>query len=272
MSDLPPRALTTATRPCARPCGAPVALAVTGNATQPRNPSGFPDFACPHGFRGHAPTVAFRWNEKSRNEGCTWGFTWLTTPLPRVSPARATPPSGRCSTRRCAKGRAGHPRRDPRRRRAVVRHGGRRRHGHVPPRGHGDRFRIGSITKTFTATVLLRLVAEGRLTLEDTVERWLPGMVTGNGHDGSAVTVRRLLDHTSGIHSHTNDQPALSRQASYTPGELVAIALSHPADFPAGTGWAYSNTNYVLAGLIVERVTGRGWPRRSPTASSARWA
>lgn len=126
------------------------------------------------------------------------------------------------------------------------------------PRGHGDRFRIGSITKTFTATVLLRLVAEGRLTLEDTVERWLPGMVTGNGHDGSAVTVRRLLDHTSGIHSHTNDQPALSRQASYTPGELVAIALSHPADFPAGTGWAYSNTNYVLAGLIVERVTGRG--------------
>ncbi|MEU8779578.1 serine hydrolase domain-containing protein [Streptomyces sp. NPDC048606] len=125
------------------------------------------------------------------------------------------------------------------------------------PRGHEDRFRIGSITKTFTATVILQLVGEGRLALEDTVERWLPGVVTGNGHDGGAITVRQLLNHTSGVFSHTGDQPALSRRESYTPHELVEIAMSHPADFPAGTGWAYSNTNYVLAGMIVERVTGR---------------
>lgn len=124
-------------------------------------------------------------------------------------------------------------------------------------RRHEDRFRIGSITKTFTATVVLQLVAEGQLALADTVEQWLPGAVTGNGHDGNTITVRQLLNHTSGVFSHTHDQPALSRQESYTPEELVEIAMSHPADFPAGTGWAYSNTNYILAGLIVERVTGR---------------
>ncbi|MEJ8672775.1 serine hydrolase domain-containing protein [Streptomyces sp. MS1.AVA.1] len=124
-------------------------------------------------------------------------------------------------------------------------------------RGHEDRFRIGSITKTFTATVILQLVTEGQLTLDDTVERWLPGVVTGNGHDGDTITVRQLLNHTSGVFSHTSDQPALSRQESYTPEELVEIAMSHPADFPAGTGWAYSNTNYILAGMIVEHVTGR---------------
>ncbi|MFD3423026.1 serine hydrolase domain-containing protein [Streptomyces decoyicus] len=124
-------------------------------------------------------------------------------------------------------------------------------------RGHEDRFRIGSITKTFTATVILQLVTEGQLALEDTVERWLPGVLTGNGHDGNTITVRQLLNHTSGVFSHTSDQSALSKQESYTPEELVEIAMSHPADFPAGTGWAYSNTNYILAGMIVERVTGR---------------
>ncbi|MFF6984731.1 serine hydrolase domain-containing protein [Streptomyces sp. NPDC008343] len=115
-------------------------------------------------------------------------------------------------------------------------------------RGHEDRFRIGSITKTFTATVILQLVAEGQLALEDPVERWLPGVVTGNGHDGNTITVRQLLSHTSGVFSHTHDQPALSRQGTYTPEELVEIAMSHPADLPAATGWAYSNTNYVVAG------------------------
>ncbi|MEV7193741.1 serine hydrolase domain-containing protein [Streptomyces sp. NPDC093510] len=133
-------------------------------------------------------------------------------------------------------------------------------------RGHEDRFRIGSITKTFTATVVLQLVAEDRLSLTDTVEQWLPGVVTGSvpggaadgkRHDGATITVRQLLDHTSGIFSYTHDQPALSSQESYTPAELVAIAMSYPADFPAGTGWAYSNTNYILAGMIVERITGR---------------
>ena len=69
-----------------------------------------------------------------------------------------------------------------------------------------DRFRIGSITKTFVATVVLQLEAEGRLSLDDTVEQWLPGVVEGNGHDGGAITVRQLLNHTSGIFNYTADE------------------------------------------------------------------
>jgi D-alanyl-D-alanine carboxypeptidase len=69
----------------------------------------------------------------------------------------------------------------------------------------GDRFRIASTTKTFVATVVLQLVGEGRLSLDDTVEHWLPGVVSGNGNDGSAITVRQLLQHTSGLFDYTAD-------------------------------------------------------------------
>ncbi|MEV0645993.1 serine hydrolase domain-containing protein [Phytomonospora sp. NPDC050363] len=125
------------------------------------------------------------------------------------------------------------------------------------PRGHADRFRIGSITKTFVAVVVLQLAAEHRLSLDDTVETWLPGLVTGGGHDGWRVTVRRLLDHTSGIYSYTNDPAALSEHESYTPRMLVEAAMAHPASFAPGTDWEYSNTNYVLAGMIAEKASGR---------------
>ncbi|WP_331721467.1 serine hydrolase domain-containing protein [Streptomyces sp. NBC_00212] len=120
-----------------------------------------------------------------------------------------------------------------------------------------DRFRIGSITKTFVATVVLQLAAEHELSLDDTVEKWLPGVVRGNGHDGCRVTVRQLLDNTSGIFSYTEDYAALQARDSYTPLQLVQIGLSHPAAFEPGTDWGYSSTNYILAGLLVERVTGR---------------
>ncbi|MDR3082760.1 MAG: beta-lactamase family protein [Streptomyces sp.] len=128
------------------------------------------------------------------------------------------------------------------------------------------RFRIGSITKTFTATVVLQLVGEGRMSLADTVEHWLPGVVQGNGHDGSRITVRQLLQHTSGIPDVLGDIPALNTAAgyqaehlrTYTPQELVALAMRHPATAPAGT-WSYSNTNYILAGMIIKAVTGRSW-------------
>ncbi|MCP3802233.1 beta-lactamase family protein [Allokutzneria sp. A3M-2-11 16] len=116
------------------------------------------------------------------------------------------------------------------------------------PRLPEHRFRIGSTTKTFVATVLLQLVAENRLSLDDAVERWVPGV--------GGVSVRQLLNHTSGIFSYTNDQEALSQHEHYTPEMLVKIAMSYPADFAPGTGWGYSNTNYVLAGMIIERVTG----------------
>lgn len=130
-----------------------------------------------------------------------------------------------------------------------------------------DRYRIGSTTKTFTATVLLQLVGERRLSLDDTVEKWLPGVVRGNGHDGSAITVRQLLNHTSGIFDYTNDAEVLAKLVgqgfldhrfdSVRPQELVRTAMSHAPAFPPGTSWAYSNTNFILAGMIAEKVSGR---------------
>ncbi|MBD0837693.1 serine hydrolase domain-containing protein [Streptomyces sp. TRM68416] len=136
------------------------------------------------------------------------------------------------------------------------------------PRSTADRYRVGSITKTFVATVLLQLEAEGRLSLEDRVDKWLPGTVRGNGHDGRRITLRQLLNHTSGIYNYTDDDDFVRtyllkdgflqhRYDTRSPEELVAIAMAHRPDFAPGTSWNYSNTNYVLAGMVIERVTGR---------------
>ncbi|MGW1613863.1 serine hydrolase domain-containing protein [Streptomyces sp. NPDC002285] len=134
------------------------------------------------------------------------------------------------------------------------------------PRRPVDRFRVGSLTKTFTATVLLRLDAEGALSLDDSVEHWLPGVVRGNGNDGRTITVRHLLNHTSGIFNYNRDagflakftgKPFLThRYDGATPEELVGIGLSHAPVFPPGEGWEYSDTNYILAGMVIERATG----------------
>ncbi|MEV4969413.1 serine hydrolase domain-containing protein [Streptomyces scopuliridis] len=130
-----------------------------------------------------------------------------------------------------------------------------------------DTYRIASLTKTFVATVLLQLDAEGRLDLDDTVESWLPGVVRGSGHDGRDVTVRQLLNHTSGIFNYNSDPDFRQKVAgegflthrydTWQPEQLVALAMSHPPYFAPGTDFRYSNTNYILAGMIVERVTGR---------------
>ncbi|WP_037859805.1 serine hydrolase domain-containing protein [Streptomyces sp. NRRL S-340] len=138
------------------------------------------------------------------------------------------------------------------------------------PRGAHDRYRVGSITKTFTATVLLRLEAEGRLSLDDTVDRWLPGVVRGHGHDGRRITLRQLLNHTSGVYSYTADEGFgrahflkdgffAHRYDTLRPEDLVRIAMAHRPDFAPGTSWQYSNTNYVLAGMVIERVTGHSY-------------
>ncbi|WP_158888656.1 serine hydrolase domain-containing protein [Amycolatopsis anabasis] len=129
-----------------------------------------------------------------------------------------------------------------------------------------DRFRIGSTTKTFAATLVLQLAGEHRLSLDDTVEKWLPGMVHGNGHDGGRITVRQLLNQTSGIFNYALDPEMLRhylgpeflehRFDGASPEQLVRIATSHPPAFAPGTDWGYSNTNFILAGMIVERVTG----------------
>ncbi|QKV98080.1 beta-lactamase family protein [Streptomyces sp. NA02950] len=131
----------------------------------------------------------------------------------------------------------------------------------------GQRFRIASNTKAFVATVLLQLEGEGRLSLDDSVERWLPGMVRGNGNDGAAITVRQLLNHTSGIYDPTTEPeffaPYLEdgdRDHIITPREVIARAVGHPPEFAPGRGWSYSNTNYLLAGLVIEAVTQHSAP------------
>ena len=120
------------------------------------------------------------------------------------------------------------------------------------------RFRVGSITKTMVATVVLQLVGEGTLRLDDSVERWLPGLVP----NGSAITVRQLLNHTSGIYDYTDDPAFLTAVLAdptqiRSPQSLVAAATAHPPLFPPGTSWSYSNTNYILVGLIIRAATGR---------------
>nr|BEK65146.1 serine hydrolase domain-containing protein [Kitasatospora purpeofusca] len=126
------------------------------------------------------------------------------------------------------------------------------------PASTKDRLRIGSVTKTFTATVVLQLAAEGRLSLDSTVEDHLPGRVRGGGYDGRTITVRQLLQQTGGLPDHADafadaDVDWL-RHHRFAPRELVDAALRLP---PPGPGWHYSTTNYVLAGLVVEQVTGR---------------
>jgi D-alanyl-D-alanine carboxypeptidase len=117
-----------------------------------------------------------------------------------------------------------------------------------------DHFRAGSITKTFVATVILQLAAQQRLSLSDTVEQHLPGLVRGAGNDGRALTLRSLLTHTSGLYDFTADTKGA---VPLTPLQAVHIALTHP---PALRGrYSYSNTNYVLLGLVVRQVTGHSY-------------
>lgn len=132
-------------------------------------------------------------------------------------------------------------------------------------RAHTDqRFRIASNTKAFTAAVVLQLVGEGRLALDDSVEQLLPGTLIGHGYQPARITVRQLLDHTSGVHDPATTReffaPYLEqgkREHIITPQEVVRRAVEHGPDFAPGERVGYSNTNYLLAGLIIERLAGR---------------
>ncbi len=121
--------------------------------------------------------------------------------------------------------------------------------------------RAGSNTKTFTAVAVLQLVAEGKVELDAPIEKYLPGIVRGEGIDATKITIRQLLQHTSGLPNYTEHlglRDFEQVQHRYFPNhELLAAALSHPAKFQPGTKWEYSNTGYLLAGMVVEKVTGR---------------
>jgi D-alanyl-D-alanine carboxypeptidase len=121
--------------------------------------------------------------------------------------------------------------------------------------GENQRFRIGSVTKTFTATIVFQLAAERQLRLNDTLERYLPGVVP----DGERITIRQLLNHRSGLANVTDYSLWLERASSLPstqPIDVLRFAASHPLTFPPGSQWRYSNTNYVALGLVVEKATG----------------
>ncbi|WP_093865269.1 serine hydrolase domain-containing protein [Streptomyces sp. TLI_053] len=118
--------------------------------------------------------------------------------------------------------------------------------------------RIGSNTKAFTAVVVLQLVAEGKVGLDSSVDTYLPGLVRGEGIDGRTITVRQLLQHTSGLPEYVDREGILKDpKRYYEPRELLDGALAQKAHFAPGTDWEYNNTGYLLAGLIVQKVTGR---------------
>ncbi|WP_242311570.1 serine hydrolase [Bacillus cereus group sp. BfR-BA-01331] len=124
------------------------------------------------------------------------------------------------------------------------------------------RFRIASVTKTFTATVVLQLAGENRLNLDDSIEKWLPGVIQGNRYDAKQITIRQILNHTSGIAEYSRTKEAdffKNRNKSFTAEDLVKLGLSLPPDFAPGKGWSYSNTGYVLLGILIEKVTGNSY-------------
>ncbi|WP_245929084.1 serine hydrolase domain-containing protein [Murinocardiopsis flavida] len=128
--------------------------------------------------------------------------------------------------------------------------------GRNVPVDPGAHFRIASLSKPFASAVLLQLVGEGKADLDDPVDQHLPGVLE---HGGDTITLRMLLSHTSGLFSYNRDMPSVlsDRDRVWRPEELVAVANRHEPVFEPGTDVAYSNTNYVLVGMVIEALTGR---------------
>jgi D-alanyl-D-alanine carboxypeptidase len=123
-----------------------------------------------------------------------------------------------------------------------------------------DHTKIGSVTKTLTAEVVLQLVDQGKVGLEDAVTTYLPGVPNGD-----AITVRQLLAMTAGLFNYTEDEyfnTTLDKDPTrpWTAGEVIGIALAHPPYFPPGQGYHYSNTNYEILGVIAEKGGGQPLP------------
>lgn len=120
-----------------------------------------------------------------------------------------------------------------------------------------DHTRIGSVTKTFTGTVILELVAEGKLKLDESIQRWFP-----QAPEASKITIRELGNMSSGIGSYTFDEGVAARYLgdptqTWKSSQLIAAGLSQPRKFPPGEGFFYSDTNTLMLGQIAEAVTGK---------------
>jgi D-alanyl-D-alanine carboxypeptidase len=129
--------------------------------------------------------------------------------------------------------------------------------GATSPPGVDTHFRIASNTKTMTAAVIVLLAQEGKLSLDDPVSKYIPGVPNGDN-----ITISELLKMRSGLYNYTND-PIISKTIDtdpakvWTPAELLAIAFAHPSNFPSGKEYEYNNTNYALLGLVAEKVDGK---------------
>jgi len=135
---------------------------------------------------------------------------------------------------------------------------GDRETGDAPPKN--GYMRIGSNTKTFVAATVMQLVGEGKVKLDEPIDTYLPGVVEGPDYDGKKITVRNLLGHTSGLPDYTefvDSDTAGVPSRTYTAEELLEPALKHKAAFPVGKRRRYSNTNYIVAGMLVTKVTGK---------------
>ncbi|MBU2136699.1 MAG: beta-lactamase family protein [Alphaproteobacteria bacterium] len=116
------------------------------------------------------------------------------------------------------------------------------------------RFHWASVGKAYTATAIMQMVEGGQLSLTDTLDRWAPAMP-----NAPWITLEDLLAHTSGLYSFQADETLRATPGYKTPEQLLAVAAGHPPLFPPGANWAYSNTNYVLLGQIIEAVDGKPW-------------
>ncbi len=117
-------------------------------------------------------------------------------------------------------------------------------------------FRIGSITKQFTAVAIMKLAEEGKLSINDDIKKYLPDYPT-HGHK---ITIHHLLNHTSGIKSYTNVQEILSlMRKDMKPAELIDLFKKQPMDFAPGEQFLYNNSGYFLLGAIIEKVSGKSY-------------
>ncbi|MER5344040.1 serine hydrolase domain-containing protein [Streptomyces mirabilis] len=121
-----------------------------------------------------------------------------------------------------------------------------------------DRFRVGSVTKSFSAVVLLQLVDEGKLNLDASVNTYLPGLLPDD-----RITVRQVMSHRSGLYDYTNDMFAQTvpgfesvRNKVFSYQDLVTLSLKHGVTNAPGAAYSYSNTNFVVAGMLIEKLTG----------------
>lgn len=132
----------------------------------------------------------------------------------------------------------------------------------APPPSDG-RFRIGSVSKVFTATVTMQLIAEHRLDVNQTIQNYMPGLLPSSY---APITVGQLLDHTSGLPGGTISEGDAAwfvqhRFDSYTPQQIVDDFIQQPLRFAPGSEQEYNGNNYFVLGLLIEKITGRSYAR-----------